>query len=442
MFLTAKPFEQGKFSVILGPVNSDKKRIVNSFLDAAVDSGYKTDQNIIVFRHPDDDQDPEHIGRHQVKVTDQVDQIHENILPQTRTVMIVGASHYKDKKIIDLADAITRSNRDLIVSGLNLDHQGRPHGHMPDLISLANEIHLAKAICSHPDCQNREANRSRKTNDHYSSVCTHHYHFSDSPPVSRDCQGFLKFDLGSMFSGKTTNWADYRKSIKKTDLEVVTFMYLHDARYGEEEKQIFEEGNITLHSEVKIPAVPIKEASHIEKYLTDHPQIKYIFINEAQFIRHLYPLLSKLIPQGYRFYLDGLLRDIKRKKFNQIPKPLDPSHPDFDPENPDHVGPSHPKFKPEKFYGIPELVCLADKVNMYYATCVQCGHPASENQRMKRIHGKVKPAHFQDPVELIGGQDEEGAEYFYQARCLEHWLLDGEPELLYQFPKFSWQQLL
>jgi len=402
MFLTAKPFERGGISIVTGPVDSDKTRRINGFLDAVVDSGYKRGDNIVVFRHPDDDKYPERIGKHEVKVTDNIGGICKGILPQTRTVVIVGASHYRDEKIVDLADAIVKSNRDLLVSGLNLDAEGRPHGFMPELITLADEILLAKAICSHNGCRSMEATRSIRRGNSYSAVCAHHYRF-DCPPISREFSGFLKLYLGSMYSGKTTEWGSDLNKIQEVGWNPLVLKYFGDDRDGEEERELFGEGYVTLHKGERIPAVLVKTGEDIKEYLESHPDRKYVFLNEGQFIKGLYDLVFELIPKGYKFCIDALLRGFNRKKFGEGA----------------------------------ELVCLADVVNMNYATCVVCGHPAGENQRMKRVGEMVLPAHSDDSLEVVGGKDDGKVKYFYEARCLRHWVLEGELDLRYELKPFS-----
>lgn len=401
--LIAKPFQQGKLTVITGPVNSDKTKIITSFLDAAVDSGYKDQENILVFRHPDDDQEPGSIGRHKADVALCLEDIFRKITSQTRTVIIAGASHYRCPKILDLADAIVRSDRNLIISGLNLDAEGKPYGYMPGLITLADEIILAKSICTHKSCRSTEANRSISKGGEYAAVCAHHFSH-DCPPISMELSGFLKLYLGSMYSGKTTGWGSDLKKIKEVGWKPIVLKYLHDDRYGEKNSGLFSEGNVTLHSENKIPSVLVDSTEHIRSYLEDHPETRLVFINEGQFFKGLYGLVSELIPKGYRFHIDSLLRGFNRKRFGESA----------------------------------DLACLADVVNIYYGTCVECGHPATENQRMKKVGGVIIPSNYHDPLEAIGGKDDGKAEYFYQARCLKDWVLEGEPELIYSLEKFSW----
>ncbi len=49
--------------------------------------------------------------------------------------------------IVDVVEAIRRSGRHVIVTGLNLDFAGRPFGPMPELLARADEITTLTAIC-------------------------------------------------------------------------------------------------------------------------------------------------------------------------------------------------------------------------------------------------------------------------------------------------------
>ncbi|MEK6846241.1 MAG: hypothetical protein AABY26_05750, partial [Nanoarchaeota archaeon] len=257
MVLTAKPFIQGKFTVISGPVQSEKTEKIESFLDAVVDSGYKQDSNILVLRHPADDHAPKYIGRHKADVTYEVNDIYKKITPSTRTVIISGASLFPPE-LAELTDALVRSNRDVVVSGLNLDSEGYPHGIMPEFMALADEVLLAKAICSQPRCTSEEANRSTLENGVYLPLCTHHFHYYNSPPISHQETGTLELFLGPMFSGKSTAWHREQIKMQRKGLPYVVFKWNRDNRYGEGDGKEFENGQVTLHSQEKIPAILVK----------------------------------------------------------------------------------------------------------------------------------------------------------------------------------------
>lgn len=392
----AKPFVQGHLTVISGPVLSEKTQEIESFLDAVVDSGYLNGRNVLVFRHPDDDPNPEYVGRHRVQVTRSVREIYGKISPETRTLIVVGASHFRSSNIVDLADAVVRSNREMIVSGLNLDACGLPHGHMPGLMALADEVKLTKSICAYPACRNEEAVRSDRSGDNFFPVCTPHYF--DKHSNKNGNGGYFEISVGPMFSGKSTSLVKKIRKLDHKGTPYVVIKWAKDARYGEDEGQAFALGKATLHSEEKVMAIMASTANDISCYLQDHPRVNSVFINELQFFPGIYGLISQLLEKGYHIYGDGLNRSFNRQPFNDVPK----------------------------------LMCLADKVNMHYAICVKCGHPATENQRMKQVEGTRIPAEFSDPLILPGGVDS------YEARCIEHWELPGQPKLKYQFQKFRW----
>lgn len=68
-------------------------------------------------------------------------------------------------------------------------------------------------------------------------------------------------------------------------------------------------------------------------------------------------------------------------------------------------------FRGEPFGPMPELLTYAEKVTKLKARCVICGHKATRTQRVKIINGERVPAHYDDPLVLIG------AEQDYEARC-------------------------
>ncbi len=388
MSLNAKPFVQGKFTVISGPVQSEKTEKIESFLDAVVDSGYKQDSNILVFRHPMDDPAPEYIGRHKVMVTHRVEDIYQNVKPSTRTVIISGASHFSSE-LVSLADALIRSNRDVIATVLNLDSECYPHGTAPELMALADEVLLAKAICSHSLCTSEEANRSSSEQGKFLPLCTHHYHYYSAPPISNQNVGTLELFLGPMFSGKSTAWHREQIKMQRKGVPYVVFKWKEDVRYGEKGGEEFEDGQVSLHSGEKIPAVMVKDAAGMETYLRQHKEIREVFRDEAQFFHKLYDVTVRLLGEGYHFHDTGLPRGFNRKGFNDVPK----------------------------------LMCLADKIKMHYAICVKCGHPATDNQRLNQEDKAL--------IKVGGAGD-------YEARCLKDWTLEGEPELKYKFEKFEW----
>ncbi|MDO8656939.1 MAG: hypothetical protein Q7K45_06910 [Nanoarchaeota archaeon] len=390
-------------TIISGPPKSDKEGVLVSTLDAARDSGYQKDSNILVFRHPKDSSHPEKIGNHDVnKVTDSIEDIYEKITPRTRNVIIAGAAHY-DLEMAVLTDALVRSNRNVILTGPNLDVEGKPYGCMPDLMALADDVILTKAFCYKPDCDDTEATRGVMVDGEFEGVCAQHYYFPRSPSIEKRSAGSLTMLLGPMFSGKTRGWGNHIKKVDAKKIKKIIFKPLKANRYGQPEGEIFGQGDITLNSNERIPgAILIQTAEDMRTYLRQHPTVKHIFRDEIQFIPGIYDLTFDLLAEGYNLYDTGLPRGFNRKSFGEVSK----------------------------------LMCLSDVVEMNYSTCVPCGHPGTENQRMKRDGEKVFPAHKDDPMEAPGGSDSGKEPYYYEARCLAQWVLRGEPENKFRLERY------
>jgi thymidine kinase len=64
-------------------------------------------------------------------------------------------------------------------------------------------------------------------------------------------------------------------------------------------------------------------------------------------------------------------------------------------------------FRGEPFEPLPQLMAIAEYVEKFQAICIECGEPATRNQRL--IEGE--PAHYDDPTIMVG------AEESYEARC-------------------------
>ena len=49
--------------------------------------------------------------------------------------------------VVDAVEALRRSGRHVVITGLNLDFAGRPFGSMPELMARADEVTMLTAIC-------------------------------------------------------------------------------------------------------------------------------------------------------------------------------------------------------------------------------------------------------------------------------------------------------
>lgn len=410
--------------MISGPVESDKNSRLEEFLDALNDSrfardGFTNGGPVVAFRHPKDDKaDPQHIGKHQVHVTDSVEEIFNRVGSNTGTVLFAGVSHY-DSEIAQLIDALARSNRQVVAAGLNLDMQGRPYGSMEDVIAFADRVMLAKGICfrarGYGPCTETEVSRSVQLGPNkYAAACVQHALNPYLPPVSPANLGKLTLDVGSMFSGKSSGTKSRRKILEKCGINPVNFRYLSETeRYGCKVGELFGVGQISYHDRSTTDAINVRTGEHIEKFLEKYDgDSRFIMIDEGQFIEGLYETAQRLVEKGHQLHVNMLLRTFNRQGFMVAPS----------------------------------LMCLADKISFHYATCVNngCGRPATESQRMVVRAGetRMEPANYFDPVEMIAGNDptkidRENDRCFYQASCLPHLEIPGEPKGKYEFNIFK-----
>ncbi len=426
---TITPFEQGKLTIITGPVKSEKTRRLEAKLDAAHDGKLVEKEPFLIIKHPKDDpKQPDRIGKHKAHSLEKPDDISKLVDYKYRHIVIAGISHYEDRDIVALVDALVRSNRNVIASALNLDSGCKPYNHMPDLMSLADEVILTKAICKDNECKRGDAIRSievKKGEGVFEPRCLHHYNYVHSPGTTQDRDGTIEIFAGPMFSGKSVMWSSVIDRQKERNIPYVVFTFIDNTRYGsnQNKRYIFGEGVATLNNGQEIKALFVKNAEDIMSYLSDHPNVRDVFIDEAQFldIEHahgkevtpLYTVISNLSAEGRRFYLTGL----------------------------------HRNFKREKFFEMPELMCLATHIEMSTAYCVYkdekdsppCGHPATENQMLKLAsNGEYVPANYDDDPVAIGGAKQKGdkPQLCYEARCLKHFKLPNAPTPKYEFPEW------
>lgn len=134
-----------------------------------------------------------------------------------------------------------------------------------------------------------------------------------------------------------------------------------------------------------LDAITVKSAHEILESI--NPDDEVIAIDEIQFFdEEIVNVVKKLVEHGKRVIASGL---------------------DLD-------------FKGEPFGSMPELLCLADKVDKLTAVCMKCGSDrATRTQRL--INGF--PADKSSPLIMIGGDET------YEARCIKCYELpDKEAE--------------
>lgn len=124
-----------------------------------------------------------------------------------------------------------------------------------------------------------------------------------------------------------------------------------------------------------LDAIKVKHAIQIMSVVK--PDDEVIAIDELQFFdKNIVKVISKLMDEGKKIIGTGLELD----------------------------------FKAEPFGSMPELMCIATKVDKLHAVCMKCGgENATRTQRL--IDGK--PADKNSPLIMIGGDET------YEARCIK-----------------------
>lgn len=181
----------------------------------------------------------------------------------------------------------------------------------------------------------------------------------------RPSQGKCEVICGSMFSGKTEELIRRLRRAQLAKLPVQVFKHSLDQQRVKIEK-------LHSHNGDTLEALALDSEIRMEQALEAKTHV--VGIDEVQFFSPaIVPFIQRLIEQGKHVIVAGLDMD-----FRGLP-----------------------------FGCIPALLAIADTVTKLKAVCMSCGGDAHFTQRMVNN----KPAAFEDPLILIGAQEN------YQARC-------------------------
>ncbi len=192
--------------------------------------------------------------------------------------------------------------------------------------------------------------------------------------------GWIEVITGPMFAGKTEELIRRVKRLEYAKQNIIVFKPQIDDRYAENE--------VVSHNNNRTRSINIANAKQIMDYVDDYTEV--VAIDEIQFLdEDAVEICEYLANHGIRVIVSGLDRD----------------------------------FRGEPFSFMPRLLSLAEEVTKLSAICVKCHTPATRTQRI--INGK--PAHYQDPIILVGAQDS------YEARCRHCHEVPGRPEVYQKF---------
>ncbi len=179
--------------------------------------------------------------------------------------------------------------------------------------------------------------------------------------------GSLEVICGSMFCGKTEELIRRLRRARIAKQKVQVFKPVIDNRY--------DHMKVTSHSGLDVDAVPVATSAEILEKL--EPETTVVGVDEAQFFDDgIVDVVESLADMGMRVIVTGLDTD----------------------------------FRGEPFACMPELMARAEQVDKLRAICMVCGEEATRTQRL--VNGK--PAHFHDPIVVVGAQE------LYEARCRKH----------------------
>ncbi len=179
--------------------------------------------------------------------------------------------------------------------------------------------------------------------------------------------GSLEVICGSMFCGKTEELIRRLRRARIAKQKVQVFKPVIDNRY--------DHMKVTSHSGLDVDAVPVATSAEILDKL--EPETTVVGVDEAQFFDGgIVDVVESLADKGMRVIVTGLDTD----------------------------------FRGEPFACMPELMARAEQVDKLRAICMVCGEEATRTQRL--VNGK--PAHFHDPIVVVGAQE------LYEARCRKH----------------------
>ncbi len=188
--------------------------------------------------------------------------------------------------------------------------------------------------------------------------------------------GVVEVVCGPMFSGKTEELIRRVRRAQIARQKVQIFKPAIDDRYHE--------SDVVSHSSHSVEAMPVANSLEILTHLYDSTRV--VAIDEVQFFdENIIPVIKKLARRGIRVICAGLDQDYKGSSFGPLP----------------------------------ELLCMADRVDKIQAICTVCGAPASKTYRRNADE-------ITDQV-LVGESES------YEARCRGHWDDHEESEDLLAF---------
>lgn len=186
---------------------------------------------------------------------------------------------------------------------------------------------------------------------------------AQSPTVTTETKkGSLEVVHGSMFGGKTEHLIACLRRAQAEGLRVAAFKHCIDDRY--------DPSHLVTHTQDHFDAIRVADAESILSHC-DNVKVGFVAIDEGQFFKTpLIPVVQALLDRGVSVVVAGISNDAWGRPFEPMP----------------------------------QLVELADHVEVRQSPCRVCGKAAPYTQRMSSV----------DTLHMVGGLDD------YEPRCKEH----------------------
>lgn len=139
----------GRIEVITGPMFSGKSTELLRRLRLAQIARKRT----AAFKHASDlryaeDQIATHAEqRSSAMAVSNPQEILESWHARGAVVIGIDEAQFFDRSVIDVVENLANRGKHVLVAGLNQDSFGRPFGPMPELMALADEVFLSRAVC-------------------------------------------------------------------------------------------------------------------------------------------------------------------------------------------------------------------------------------------------------------------------------------------------------
>jgi len=148
-------FNPGKLEVFTGPMRSGKTREMINRIDI---TSYMESCPFLLLKPKIDTRDDEmktRFGNLSFPCSFVDEKNPEEILgliKDEHKLIAIDEVHFFSKKIIKIILKLLRENKNVLVSGLDLDFKGEVFGPMGGLIAMADEVYKQKAVCCYDGC--------------------------------------------------------------------------------------------------------------------------------------------------------------------------------------------------------------------------------------------------------------------------------------------------